>query len=127
MVITNEQNDKYYIYSLTKKYNQTVAKIETDETDEILETLSEIEELDRIYNQIVEFGNNIMSKTDFDNYKSNLLQQRIQKKFYKYLTDNEKIELLKSLKDELIYCKKRFPQYEKIFDIELLKIENILS
>lgn len=116
-------NDEEY---LNYKFNIIIKKIKKQKTNEILECLKLLEELDIIYN--IMKNNNIycMDKKQYQNYKISAIKNAISRKIFNINCNKERIELLKSLLDELKYCKNRYKEYNKLFDVEILKIENLL-
>lgn len=120
----NILNDEEY---LNYKFNKIIKKIKNQKTNEILECLKLLEELDIIYNIMKNNSIYCIDTKKYQNYKVSAIKNAINRKLFNINCNKEKIELLKSLLDELKYCKNRYKEYNKLFDVEILKIENILQ
>lgn len=116
-------NEEYFNY----KFNAIKIKLDNLKTSEILECLKLLEELDNIYNIMTENNIYFMNIKQYQNYKITVIKNAINRKLFNINSNKERIELLKSLLDELKYCKNRYEEYNKLFNVEILKIENMLS
>lgn len=111
---------------LNYKFNAIKRNLDNLKTNEILECLKLLEELDTIYDIMKQ--NNICSMNikQYQNYKIAVIKNTINMKLFNINCNKERIEFLKSLLDELKYCKNRYKEYSKLFNVEILKIENML-
>ncbi|MCI9434093.1 MAG: hypothetical protein HFI86_02290 [Bacilli bacterium] len=111
---------------LNYKFNAIKRSLDNLKTNEILECLKLLEELDTIYDIMKQ--NNIcgMNIKQYQNYKIAVIKNTINMKLFNINCNKERIEFLKSLLDELKYCKNRYKEYSKLFNVEILKIENML-
>lgn len=111
---------------LNYKFNAIKRSLDNLKTNEILECLKLLEELDTIYDIMKQ--NNICSMNikQYQNYKIAVIKNTINMKLFNINCNKERIEFLKSLLDELKYCKSRYKEYSKLFNVEILKIENML-
>lgn len=116
--------DKEY---LNYKFKAILKKIDRQKTNEILECLKILEELDAIYDIMKKNNISCMDTKHYKNYKISTIKNAISRKLFNINCNKERIELLKSLLDELKYCKNRYAEYSKLFNVEILKIENILQ
>lgn len=116
-------NEEYFNY----KFNAIKINLDNLKTSEILECLKLLEELDNIYNIMTENNIYCMNIKQYQNYKITVIKNAINRKLFNINSNKERIELLKSLLDELKYCKNRYEEYNKLFNVEILKIENMLS
>ncbi len=111
---------------LNYKFNTIKKNLDNLKTSEILECLKILEELDTIYNIMEENNIYIMNIKQYQVYKITVIKKAINRKLFNINCNKEQIELLKSLLDELRYCKNRYKEYSKLFNVEILKIESIL-
>lgn len=116
-------NDEEY---LNYKFNSIKRNLDNLKTNEILEVLKILEELDNIYNFMKKINIANMNIKQYQGYKHLIIKKAIERKFLNINCSKENIELLKSLLDELKYCKNRYHEYDRIFNVEILKIENII-
>lgn len=116
-------DEEYFNY----KFNAIKINLDNLKTSEILECLKLLDELDNIYNIMTENNIYCMNIKQYQNYKITVIKNAINRKLFNINSNKERIELLKSLLDELKYCKNRYEEYSKLFNVEILKIENMLS
>lgn len=116
--------DKEY---LNYKFNTILKKMNKQKTNEILECLKTLEELDAIYDIMKKNSIACMDTKKYQDYKISIIKKAISRKLFNINCNKERIEFLKSLLDELKYCKNRYTEYSKLFNVEILKIENILQ
>ncbi len=122
--MNNLLSDKEY---LNYKFGALIKRLDNQRTNEILECLKILEELDAVYYIMKDNSISRMDIKQYQNYKISTIKNAINRKIFSINQNKEKVEFLKSLLDELKYCKKRYKEYNKLFNVEILKIENILQ
>lgn len=100
---------------LIDSFNKLLSKVEEQSSDEILECLIEMESLDKIYEQITERQLGFLDELEYLKLKEDTLNEIIENKIKNIKPNRNKKDNLKSLKDEIITCKNRYPQYNRIF------------
>lgn len=127
IIITKMETDKYIDEKneeeLKEKFYKKLDIVKTQQTDEILESLIEMNELDEIYNQIVDNEYTFMDELSYYKMKEDVLTVIINEKIDKVKSGKKKKENMKSLKSELEICKDRYPVYNAVFVDSINKIK----
>ncbi len=99
---------------LREKFYKNLEIVNSQESDEILECLIEMEELNKIYKQIIEVDDEFMDDLSYLRLKESALSKIIDKKIAS-IKGQKKKERLNALIEEIETCRKRYPEYNEIF------------
>lgn len=119
MIILKKTSSKYLNMKeekkLMDKFNELLAKVTEQSSCEILECLLELEELDKIYEQIIDKKLSFIDEIEYLKIKEDKLKDVINEKISNVKPDRNKKENLRRILDEIRTCKKRYPKYNKVF------------
>lgn len=119
----NERRNRYEKFQKAKKYSEMVNDLFGIHSNELLNYFILLQKADEYYDAQDEETKKELDKTR----KDNVIREIIENKFNTIWVQENKIELCKSFIEELKYCSKRFPNYTKLLNIEIIKVENSLE
>ena len=134
MFFTKKKKEKDYdiktienIGMKIKIFNYEVASLQDINSSEIMEILIKLEKILDMYNQLLDSGYNIYDESEINNLAKNTIKSFISKKIEFCINNDNKKEMLLSLKDELLYCNNRYTKFSKYINTEIIKLENIIE
>ncbi len=107
---------------ILKEFDDMLKTVRHQRTKEILECLIEMKDLDKVYEKVKTVDSKIMKTSAYENVKRETLRKIINEKINQISISRNRLEKFKALKDELKYCKKRFPEFREIFDAGLYAV-----
>lgn len=108
---------------LVQQFRDMFKTVRYQNTAELLECLIEMDELDKIYEKIQATDEKFINKIAYQILKKETLSKIINEKINSISISPKKLQKFKDLKDELEYCKERYPEYSEVFDAKLYSTE----
>ena len=116
LIFSKRKSDQYIkeknVKELIKKFYGKMDVVSTQSTQEILECLIEMEDLDKLYDEIIESDIEFMDEMSYLKTKEDILNKIIKDKID---NSSNSIEDLQSLLSEIDVCKSRYPKYNGVF------------